>query len=164
MLLIVLEFNNYYLLHVYTPNSGQTLQRLKYRVEEWDDIFRKYIKKLMKEKNVIICGDLNVANEDIDIHNPKGNRRTAGFTDEEIQSFKKHLSKLKMIDTYRYLNNDKIEYSYWSYRFNSRKNNKGWRIDYFLVPEKLKNKIKKAEILTNVMGSDHVPIKLIIDI
>lgn len=163
---IVLEFEKYYLLHVYTPNSGQTLQRLKYRTEYWDSYFRKYIQVLQNKKNVIICGDLNVANEDIDIHNPKGNRRTAGFTDEERTEFKKYLndSKLKLIDTYRFLNPNKVEYSYWSYRFKSRDKNKGWRIDYFLVSEKLKNKIVNSEILTNVMGSDHAPIKLTIKI
>ena len=163
---ITLEFDKYYLIHVYTPNSGQTLQRLKYRTLEWDSYFRKYIKHYQKNKNVIVCGDLNVANEDIDIHNPKGNKRTAGFTNEERFEFKKYLNdtKLKLIDTYRFLNPNKIEYSYWSYRFKSREKNKGWRIDYFLVSEKLKSKIQNSEILTNIMGSDHAPIKLTINI
>ena len=160
--LITLEFKKFFLVHVYTPNSGQTLQRLEYRVNEWDVKFRKYINKLQKEKKVIVCGDLNVANEDIDIHSPKTNKRTAGFTDEERESFKKHLSKLKLIDTYRYKNPTKVEYSYWSYRFGARKKNKGWRIDYFLVSEKLKSKIVKSEILTNIEGSDHAPILLTI--
>lgn len=162
--LITLEYKKFFLVHVYTPNSGQTLQRLEYRVNEWDVKFRKFIKKLQKEKKVIVCGDLNVANEDIDIHSPKTNKRTAGFTDEERDSFKKHLEKLKLIDTYRYKNPDKIEYSYWSYRFGARKKNKGWRIDYFLVSEKLKSKIVKSEILTKVEGSDHAPIMLNIKI
>lgn len=157
---ITLEFDKFYLIHVYTPNSGQTLQRLKYRTEEWDVEFRKYLKKLQKDKNIIVCGDLNVANEDIDIHSPKTNKRTAGFTDEERESFKKHLKELKLIDTYRYKHPDKVEYSYWSYRFQARKKNKGWRIDYFLVSEKLKSKIKTAKILTDVEGSDHVPVLL----
>lgn len=160
--LITLEFKKFFLVHVYTPNSGQTLQRLDYRVNEWDVKFRKYINKLQKEKKVIVCGDLNVANEDIDIHSPKTNKHTAGFTDKERESFKKHLSKLKLIDTYRYLNPTKVEYSYWSYRFGARKKNKGWRIDYFLVSEKLKSKIVKSEILTNIEGSDHAPILLTI--
>jgi exodeoxyribonuclease III len=161
---ITLEFNKYFLIHVYTPNSGQTLQRLKYRVEEWDKEFRKYISNLQNKKNVIICGDLNCANEDIDIHNPKGNKYTAGFTDEERASFKKHLKDLKLIDTYRYLYPDEIKYSYWSYRFKSRERNKGWRIDYFLVSNKLKNKIVNSAILTDIEGSDHVPVKLTIKI
>lgn len=162
--LITLEFKKFYLIHVYTPNSGQTLQRLNYRVEEWDKEFRKFIKKLQKNKNVILCGDLNVANEDIDLFNPKGNKRTAGFTDEERESFKKHLKELDLVDTYRYLYPDKVEYSYWSYRFSSRKKNNGWRIDYFLVSDKLKNKVKDSEILTHIEGSDHAPIKLTIEL
>jgi exodeoxyribonuclease III len=163
---ITLEFDKYFLIHVYTPNSGQTLQRLKYRTEEWDSYFRKWIQALQNTKNVVVCGDLNVANEDIDIHNPKGNKRTAGFTDEERTEFKKYLNNnnLKLIDTYRFINPTKVEYSYWSYRFKSREKNKGWRIDYFLVSEKLKNKVINSEILTDIMGSDHAPIKLKIKI
>ena len=157
---ITLEYDNYYLVHVYTPNSGQSLQRLEYRTKNWDIQFRKYLKNLQKSKNIIVCGDLNVANENIDIHNPKGNKRTAGFTDEERISFKKHLDELKLIDTYRYINPNKVEYSYWSYRFKSREKNNGWRIDYFLISESLKNNIKKAKILTDVMGSDHAPVLL----
>ena len=161
---ITLEFENYYLIHVYTPNSGQSLQRLDYRTNSWDLHFRKYLKNLQKNKKIIVCGDLNVANEDIDIHNPKGNKRTAGFTNEERDSFKKHLDELKLIDTYRYMNPTKVEYSYWSYRFNSRKKNNGWRIDYFLVSDSMKNNIKKAKILTDVLGSDHAPVQLSIKI
>lgn len=157
---ITLEYDKFYLIHVYTPNSGQVLQRLKFRTEEWDVEFRKYLKKLQKTKNIIVCGDLNVANEDIDIHSPKTNKKTAGFTNEERESFKKTLSELNLIDTYRYKHPDKVEYSYWSYRFQARKKNKGWRIDYFLVSDKLKSKIKSAKILTDVMGSDHAPVLL----
>lgn len=161
---ITLEFEKYYLIHVYTPNSGQSLQRLDYRTKNWDLHFRKYLKNLQKNKKIIVCGDLNVANEDIDIHNPKSNKRTAGFTDEERESFKKHLNELKLIDTYRYMNPTKVEYSYWSYRFNSRKKNNGWRIDYFLISDSMKNNVKKAKILTNVLGSDHAPVQLSINI
>jgi exodeoxyribonuclease III len=157
---ITLEYEKFFLVHVYTPNSGQSLQRLDYRVKKWDIEFYKYIKNLQKNKNIIICGDLNIANEDIDIHSPKNNKRTAGFTDEERISFKKYINELKLIDTYRYINPKKIEYSYWSYRFKSRSKNNGWRIDYFLVSENLKTNIKKAKILTEIMGSDHAPIKL----
>lgn len=157
---ITLEFEKYYLVHVYTPNSGESLQRLDYRVKEWDIMFRKYLKNLQKNKKIIVCGDLNVANEDIDIHSPKTNKMSAGFTNQERESFKQHLDELKLVDTYRYINPTKVEYSYWSYRFNSRKKNKGWRIDYFLVSESLKNNITKAKILTDVMGSDHAPVML----
>jgi exodeoxyribonuclease III len=161
---ITLEFDKYYLIHVYTPNSGESLQRLNYRVDEWDKLFRKYIKKLNSKKNIIVCGDLNVANEDIDIHNPKTNKKTAGFTNEERISFKKTLKDVNLVDTYRLLNPDKIEYSYWSYRFKSREKNKGWRIDYFLVSKKIIKKVTKSNILTNIYGSDHAPIKLVIKI
>jgi exodeoxyribonuclease-3 len=157
---ITLEFNKYFLIHVYTPNSGQALQRLEYRTKEWDVHFRNFIKNLQKSKNVIVCGDLNVANEDIDIHSPKTNKRTAGFTDEERNSFKQHLNELKLIDTFRYLHPTTITYSYWSYRFKSRENNKGWRIDYFLVSENLIKNVKKSSIFTDITGSDHAPIML----
>lgn len=157
---ITLEFKNYNLIHVYTPNSGQSLQRLNYRVDEWDKEFLKYLKNLNKTKKLIVCGDLNVANEEIDIHNPKTNKKSAGFTEEERLSFKNILKKLNLVDSYRLLNPNKIEYSYWNYKFKSREKNKGWRIDYFLISDKLKNKINKSEILTKVLGSDHAPIKL----
>lgn len=157
---ITLEFEKYFLIHVYTPNSGESLQRLNYRVDEWDVLFRKYLKKLQSKKKIIVCGDLNVANEDIDIHNPKTNKRTAGFTNEERTSFKKTLENNKLIDTFRHLNPTKVQYSYWSYRFKSREKNKGWRIDYFLVSNSLIKKVKKSEILTDIYGSDHAPVKL----
>jgi exodeoxyribonuclease-3 len=157
---ITLEFNKFYLVHVYTPNSGMTLARLNYRVNQWDKMFKKYLNELQDKKPIIVCGDLNVANEDIDIHDPKNNKKSAGFTNEERDSFKKILNDVNLIDTYRYLHPNKVEYSYWSYRMNSRNKNKGWRIDYFLVSHKLIKHIKKSKILTNVMGSDHAPIKL----
>lgn len=160
---ITLEFNNFYLVHVYTPNSGQQkLQRLEYRVETWDKRFLKYIKSL--DKKVILCGDLNVAHNEIDIHNPKTNKRSAGFTDEERNSFNKILEKTNLIDTYRFLHPDKIEYTFWSNLGRARINNKGWRIDYFLVSEELINKVKKSYILTDILGSDHAPVVLDINL
>lgn len=155
---ITLEYMNYFLVHVYTPNSGMHLKRLKYRTETWDKNFRKYIISLQKKKKVIVCGDLNVAHKEIDLKNPKTNKRTAGFTNEERKSFNLFLNKTKMIDTYRHLNKDKVEYSYWSYRFKSREKNVGWRIDYFIVSKNFK--FKKSCILTDIMGSDHAPILL----
>lgn len=157
---ITLEFNKFFLIHVYTPNSGQALERLKYRVEEWDVEFRNFLHKLQNKKPIIICGDLNVANDDIDIHDPKRNKRSAGFTDEERNSFKKTLTSLNLIDTFRYKYPLKNDYSYWSYRMKSRIKNKGWRIDYFLVSHTIINKVKKSKILTDVHGSDHAPVKM----
>jgi exodeoxyribonuclease III len=162
--LITLEYDNFYLVHVYTPNSGRALARLDYRVNNWDVKFRKYIKKLNKTKPTIVCGDLNVAHQEIDISNPKGNKKNSGFTKEERESFDKLLSEADLIDTYRYLNPEKVEYSFWTYMFNARKKNKGWRIDYFLVPEKIKKSVKYSLILTDVEGSDHAPIALKINI
>jgi exodeoxyribonuclease-3 len=156
---ITLEFNKFYLIHVYTPNSGIVLARLDYRVNKWDKMFKKYLNELQEKKPIIVCGDLNVANEDIDIHNTN-NKKTAGFTNEERESFKKLLNDVNLVDTYRYIHPKKIEYSYWSYRMNSRNKNKGWRIDYFLVSHKIIKNVKKSKILTKVMGSDHAPIKL----
>lgn len=161
---ITLEFDNFYLLHVYTPNSGEALARLDYRVKKWDVEFRKFIKKLNLKKEVIVCGDLNCANEDIDIHSPKTNTKSAGFTIEERTSFKKLLSDTNLIDTFRYYNPDKILYSYWNYRTKAREKNKGWRIDYFLVSNKLIKQVKKTDILTDIIGSDHAPILLKINI
>jgi exodeoxyribonuclease-3 len=157
---ITLEFEKFFLLHVYTPNSGQGLKRLDYRVETWDVEFRKFVKNLNKTKPVIVTGDLNVAHQEIDIHNPKGNLKNSGFTKEERESFDKLLQDTKMFDTYRELNPEGKDYSFWTYLFNSRKKNKGWRIDYFLLPQKNKKWVKKSEILTDVMGSDHAPVKL----
>ena len=157
---ITLEFDNFYLLHVYTPNSGEALARLEYRVKIWDVEFKKFIKKLNLKKPVIVCGDLNCAYHEIDIHSPKTNTRSAGFTDEERNSFGKLLKENNLIDTFRYFNPDKILYSYWNYRTKARSKNKGWRIDYFLVSEKIIKKIKKSDILTDIIGSDHAPIIL----
>lgn len=157
---ITLEFKEYYLIHVYTPNSGQVLQRLDYRVKKWDKEFWKYVEKLQKTKSVIVCGDLNVAKEEIDLHSPKTNLRSAGFTKEERDSFSKYLKKLKLIDTFRFLYPEKIEYSYWTYMQKAREKNKGWRIDYFLISEKLKNNLVDSSIITNQMGSDHAPVLL----
>ena len=157
---ITMEFNDYYWVHVYTPNSGQKLKRLDYRVKKWDVAFRKYIKSLGKKKEVVVCGDLNVAHHEIDIANPKGNLRNSGFTIEERNSFDLLLKEAKLIDTYRSLNPEKVEYSFWTYMFNARKKNKGWRIDYFLVTKKFMEKVKKSKILTEVLGSDHAPILL----
>ena len=161
---ITLEFEKFYLLHVYTPNAGEGLKRLDYRVKKWDVAFRKFVKNLNKTKPVIVTGDLNVAHREIDIHNPKGNLKSSGFTMEERNSFSKLLKDAKMIDTFRHFNPEKQIYSYWGYRFNLRAKNKGWRIDYFLVPEKVINWVKKSDILTDVMGSDHAPVSISLSI
>lgn len=160
---ITIELNNYYIIHVYTPNSGQQgLNRLEFRTTIWDRIFEKYIKKLQEHKPVIICGDLNVAHNEIDLKNPKTKTKSAGYTIEERNSFNNILNECNLIDGYRYKNPNKIEYSYWSYMRNSRTNNNGWRIDYFLVDKKIYKKIIESSILTDIYGSDHAPIKLII--
>jgi len=159
---ITLEFKNYYLIHVYTPNSGEKLNRLKWRTEIWDREFEKYLNKLQEHKSIIVCGDLNVAHKEIDIKNSKSNLYTAGYTIEERESFEKILNNCDLIDVYRFKNPLLIEYTYWSYRFKSREKNIGWRIDYFLVSNKLKNKIKSIKILNNIYGSDHAPIILLI--
>ncbi len=157
---ITLEFKKFFLVHVYTPNSGIALQRLHYRTTVWDPAFKKWLLHLQKSKPIIVCGDLNVANEEIDLKNPKSNHKTAGFTNEERESFKKILEDVELIDTYRYKYPTQQEYSYWTYRMNARAKNVGWRIDYFLVSKNIINKVKKSKILTDVMGSDHAPIKL----
>jgi len=161
---ITLEFEKYYLIHVYTPNSGQVLNRLDYRVNKWDKEFKKYIINLNKNKPTIVCGDLNVAHNEIDIHNPKGNVKNSGFTIEERNSFNKLLNEAKLIDTFRYLNKDLVKYSFWTYLHKARMKNKGWRIDYFLVSEKIINLVKKSDILTDVLGSDHAPVLLTLNI
>ena len=161
---ITLEFENFYLLHVYTPNSGQQLKRLDYRVNTWDKEFKKFVKNLNNTKPTIVTGDLNVAHQEIDIHDPKGNTKNSGFTKEERENFTKFLKENDMIDTYRHLNGDKVEYSFWTYLHNSRSKNKGWRIDYFLVNQQLIDKVKKSEILTQVTGSDHAPVSLSLSI
>ena len=151
------EFDDFYLVNVYTPNSQNELKRLDYRMT-WDDAFRNYLKKLEETKPVITCGDFNVAHKEIDLKNPKTNRRNAGFTDEEREKMTV-LQDAGFIDTFRYFYPDLEQvYSWWSYRFNSRKNNAGWRIDYFLTSRSLEGRLKDAEILTDIMGSDHCPI------
>ena len=141
------------------------MARLDYRVKKWDPAFRKFIKKLQKKKSVIICGDLNVAHNEIDLANPKGNKKNSGFTDEERNSFSLLLQKNTLVDSYRYLYPDKKnEYSYWTYRFKARDRNKGWRIDYFLTDKKNEKLIKKSGILTKQLGSDHAPVYLEITI
>ena len=157
---ITLELDKFYLVHVYTPNSGRALERLKFRTVEWDRAFENYINHLQKNKNVIVCGDLNVAHQAIDLKNPKTNTKTAGFTNEERESFNLILSDCELIDSYRYLYPEKIEYSFWSYMRKSREKNIGWRIDYFLISKSLKNNIKESLILTDILGSDHAPILL----
>ena len=156
---ITLEFEKFYMVNVYTPNSKRELERLDYRMI-WEDEFRNYLKKLEKNKPVIVCGDMNVAHEEIDLKNPKTNHHNAGFTDEERQKMTCLLNS-GFIDTFRYLYPDKTDaYSWWSYMGHAREKNVGWRIDYFLVSDSLKNKIEEAEILDQVLGSDHCPVTL----
>lgn len=158
---ITLEFNDFYLVNVYTPNSQKELARLDYRMQ-WDDDFRAYVKMLDKKKPVIICGDLNVAHNEIDLKNPKSNRRNAGFTDEEREKFT-NLLNVGFIDTFRYFYPDKTgAYTWWSYMFNARANNAGWRIDYFLTSKRLIDYVSDSLIYSEIMGSDHCPIGLII--
>ena len=161
--LITLEYEGFYLVCCYTPNSQDGLKRLDYRME-WEDDLREYLLSLDRHKPVIYCGDLNVAHQEIDIKNPGPNRRNPGFTDEEREKMTKLLSS-GFVDTFRYLYPDKTgAYSWWSYRFNARKNNAGWRIDYFIVSERLKDKIRNADIWSEVLGSDHCPVVLDLDV
>ena len=156
---ITLEFKDFYMVTVYTPNSQNELARLPYRMK-WEDDFLAYLKNLEKTKPVIFCGDLKVANKEIDLKNPKTNRKNAGFTDEERQKFTEVL-EAGFIDTFRYFYPDVEEiYSWWSYRFSARAKNAGWRIDYFCVSECLKDRLVDAKIFTEVMGSDHCPVQL----
>lgn len=160
--IVCLEFADFYSVNVYVPNSQNELKRLDYRMK-WEDDFRSYIKELEKKKPVIICGDMNVAHKEIDIKNASTNHHNAGFTDEERGKMTELLDS-GMIDTFRYFYPDKAGvYSWWSYRFNARANNAGWRIDYFLVSEAFKDRLSGAEILTEVTGSDHCPVVLTID-
>ena len=159
---ITAEFNEYYVVTVYTPNSKEKLARLDYRMI-WEDEFRSFLKELEKNKPVIVCGDLNVAHNEIDLKNPKTNRKNAGFSDEEREKFSELLNS-GFIDTFRYFYPElEGAYSWWSYRFNARKNNAGWRIDYFLVSNLLKDKLIDAKIHSEVFGSDHCPVELIIE-
>ena len=158
---ITLEFEDFYMITVYTPNSQNELARLDYRME-WEDAFLSYLKKLEENKPVIICGDLNVAHQEIDLKNPKTNRKNAGFTDEERGKFQTLLDN-GFIDTFRYFYPDQTGiYSWWSYRFQARAKNAGWRIDYFLVSDSLKDRLTDAKIHTDVMGSDHCPVELVL--
>ena len=160
---ITLEYDKFYMVTVYTPNSQNELARLSYRMK-WEDDFADYIMGRDEKKPVIICGDLNVAHKEIDLKNPKTNRHNAGFTDEEREKFSKLLDR-GFIDTFRYFYPDKADiYSWWSYRFKAREKNAGWRIDYFLVSKRLEDKLKDAVIHTEVFGSDHCPVELDIDL
>ena len=159
--IITLEFEKFFIVNCYTPNSKRELERLDYRMT-WEDEIRKYLLKLDKIKPVIYCGDLNVAHKEIDLKNPKTNRKNAGFTDEERNKFTE-LMEAGFIDTFRYFYPDKENiYSWWSYRFKAREKNAGWRIDYFCVSEKLKDRLVSASIHTEVLGSDHCPVELVI--
>ena len=156
--IITLEYDQFYLVTCYTPNSQTELKRLDYRMT-WEDDFRKFLKSLDAKKPVIICGDLNVAHEEIDIKNPKTNRRNAGFTDEEREKMTVLLNA-GFTDSFRYLHPDEVTYSWWSYRFKAREKNAGWRIDYFLVSDRIKEQITEAKIHTEIMGSDHCPVEV----
>ena len=159
---ITLEYEKFYLITVYTPNSQTELRRLDYRMT-WEADFRKFLKNLDAKKPVIVCGDMNVAHEEIDIKNPKGNRKNAGFTDEEREKMTELLND-GFTDTFRYKYPEQVTYSWWSYRFKAREKNAGWRIDYFLVSDRLQTNIADAKIHTDIMGSDHCPVELDLDI
>lgn len=155
---ITLEMEDFFLITVYVPNSQDELRRLDYRMQ-WEDDFRAYVKQLDAIKPVIICGDLNVAHEEIDLKNPKTNRRNAGFTDEEREKMTILLDN-GFVDTFRHLYPEQVTYSWWSYRFRAREKNAGWRIDYFLISERLKERLIDAKIHTEILGSDHCPVEL----
>lgn len=158
---ITLEFDDFYFITVYTPNSQTELARLSYRMT-WEDDFKKYLKKLEEKKPVIFCGDLNVAHKEIDLKNPKTNRKNAGFTDEERNKFTE-LMDAGFIDTFRYFYPEQEGiYSWWSYRFKAREKNAGWRIDYFLTSASMKERLVSAKIHTEILGSDHCPVELVI--
>lgn len=157
---ITLEMEDFYLVTVYTPNSQDGLRRLDYRMK-WEDDFQAYLHKLDEKKPVIVCGDMNVAHQEIDLKNPKTNRKNAGFTDEEREKMTQLLSN-GFIDTFRTLYPDQVTYSWWSYRFRAREKNTGWRIDYFLISERLKDRLEDAKIHTEIMGSDHCPVEIIL--
>ena len=159
---ITLEYPDFYLVTVYVPNSQDDLRRLGYRVT-WEDAFRAYLKGLDKKKPVIVCGDLNVAHKEIDLKNPKSNRKNAGFTDEERGKFQELLDA-GFVDTFRHFYPDQRDiYSWWSYRFKARERNSGWRIDYFVTSERLVPRLTSAKIHTEIYGSDHCPVELVID-
>ena len=160
---ITLEYEKFYLVNAYVPNSQDELKRLDYRMK-WEDALRSYLMDLSRKKSVVYCGDLNVAHKEIDLKNPKTNRMNPGFTDEEREKMTALLSS-GFTDTFRYLYTDKENiYSWWSYRFRAREKNTGWRIDYFIVSDDLKDKVKEAGIHTEILGSDHCPVSLVLDI
>ena len=161
--IITLEYTNFYLITCYTPNAQRELARIDHRME-WDEAFRAYLIRLDEKKPCIVCGDLNVAHNEIDLKNPSSNRGSAGFSDQERESFGKLLSS-GFTDTFRYLHPDETgAYTWWSYMFKARQNNAGWRIDYFLISNRLCNRIKAAEIHSHILGSDHCPVLLELDI
>lgn len=155
---ITLEFNDFYLVNVYTPNSQRGLERLEYRVK-WEEDFRDYLKALDNEKPVILCGDLNVAHMEIDLANPATNRKSAGFTDEERREMTNLLNS-GFVDSFRYLYPEKIKYSWWSYITRARERNVGWRIDYFIVSDRIKDNLEDARIRNDILGSDHCPVEI----
>lgn len=157
--LITLEYPDFYLITCYTPNSQTKLKRLDYRMT-WEDAFRSYLNTLAQQKPIIFCGDLNVAHQPIDLKNDRTNHHNAGFSDEERAKFTKLLES-GFTDTFRYFYPEQVTYSWWSYRFNARKNNAGWRIDYFVTSNQLQSQLEDAAILTDIMGSDHCPVELI---
>jgi exodeoxyribonuclease III len=157
---ITLEMDDFYLVTVYTPNSQDGLRRLEYRMK-WEDDFQAYLHKLDEKKPVIVCGDMNVAHQEIDLKNPKTNHKNAGFTDEEREKMTQLLSN-GFIDTFRTLYPEQVTYSWWSYRFRAREKNTGWRIDYFLISERLRDRLVDAKIHTDMMGSDHCPVEIIL--
>ena len=160
---ITLEYDDFYMVDAYIPNSQDGLKRLEYRMK-WEDDFRAYLISLKEKKSVVYCGDLNVAHEEIDLKNPKTNRMNAGFTDEEREKMTLLLSS-GFVDTFRYLHPEERDiYSWWSYRFKAREKNTGWRIDYFIVSEDIKDKVRDASIHTDVFGSDHCPVSLTLDL
>ena len=155
---ITLEMDDFYLVTVYTPNSQDELRRLEYRMK-WEEDFQSYLHKLDEIKPIIVCGDMNVAHQEIDLKNPKTNRRNAGFTDEEREKMTELLNN-GFIDTFRTLYPEQVTYSWWSYRFRAREKNTGWRIDYFLISERLRDRLVDAKIHTETMGSDHCPVEI----
>lgn len=155
---ITLEMDDFYLVTVYTPNSQDGLRRLDYRMK-WEDDFQAYLHKLDEKKPVVVCGDMNVAHQEIDLKNPKTNRKNAGFTDEEREKMTQLLGN-GFIDTFRTLYPEQVTYSWWSYRFRAREKNTGWRIDYFLISERLRDRLEDAKIHTEIMGSDHCPVEV----
>ena len=159
---ITAEYKDFYLVTCYTPNSQRELARLDYRMV-WEEEFLAYLKKLDAVKPVVLCGDLNVAAEEIDLKNPKTNRRNAGFTDEEREKFRT-LKAAGFVDTFRYLHPEEVKYSWWSYMFKAREKNAGWRIDYFMVSERLASQVRAAEIHNDVFGSDHCPVSIELEV